>query len=171
MCLNNSYLSQPCRGGLSLGRLPCLKAILVHPDGRQSLLLSDGRRDVQFVCEGESLLDNDVAVSFIIDGILSLKEKAITLLRLDALLKRGRLPAHLYPPPPREKSLREALIAVDAWINERKSQKETAVILFGEERVRKDWRGGDSYMRHKVRRLIRKGLKLVDGDHLKLLRD
>jgi hypothetical protein len=49
------------------------------------------------------------------------------------------------------------------------SQREIAVVLFGETRVREEWKGRSDFLRLRVQRLINVGRDMVDGGYKRLL--
>ncbi len=64
--------------------------------------------------------------------------------------------------------LRNALIALDGELANVKRQK-IAAVVFGEDRVRKDWNNGDETLKKKTKRLVEKGEKLMAGGYQSLI--
>lgn len=136
-----------------------LPAIVVRTaDGQQHVLICDGAKRLRLIVADGDVLAGAVRlrwrlpphpVAAALEGLRSLL----------ALSEVGRLPS---PATRRSaKALRwlESLRAHDAR-RSGASQRDIAMLLFGDERVRKDWNGSSDYMRMRVLRLLR------TADHL-----
>lgn len=128
-----------------------LDAHILHADsGLEYLLLADGPFNIRFELRGDSVARGPVRLHYDIGGFRSLRANILLLARLEALGRRGRLPAALFPPDP---VANRRHLALDAWDRHRAgaSQIEIAIALFGDDSVT-----GESFdlMRKRVARLI-----------------
>ena len=64
---------------------------------------------------------------------------------------------------------RDALVALDGWLAGA-SQRQIAALIYGEERVDREWRAPDQTIKNRVARAIRRGRNLMEGDYRKLLK-
>lgn len=155
--------------GIDLLRLPCAAVLRGARDGREELLLFEGGRCVRIEVTAGTLLAGPVRLLYTLAGFSELEPKLLTLRRLLALRRLGRLPATLYPP---ERRARRWAMAFQAYDGARAgaTHREIAIALFGAKRVETDWAAGED-MRMRVHRLIRTAERLVEGGYLRLLRE
>jgi hypothetical protein len=155
---------------LDVSRLS-LRVTVVHDgEGRERLLLTDGSRSIRLDVRSGTLLAGPVRLRYLIEGFADLGHKLMTLRRLVALRRLGRLPASLFPGEQRAARWILILRVADALVAGA-SHRDIAVGLFGQARVGDDWRGQSDFLRLRVQRLARTASRLVDGGYLELLRD
>lgn len=133
-------------------------------DGHQHVMVSDGARRLRFAVAEGDVLAGAVRCRFHLPahsvGVGSLEGLRL----LIALRDTGRLPPA--GGGARLKSVRwlQMLRAHDAR-RAGASQRDIAMLLFGEVRVREDWSGRSDYMRMRVQRLLRTAEDLVAGGY------
>jgi hypothetical protein len=155
--------------GLDLGRVGCFSALLKGEDPLEHVLLSDGLRSLQLDVAGGTMLAGPVRLRFRLEGLRAIEPSLLTLRRLAALDRLGRMPQKLFPAERRALRWILALRALDAR-RHGASQREVAEALFGPERARTDWNAGSDYLRSQVRRLLRFGVRMSRGGWRELLR-
>lgn len=132
------------------------------------LLLSQGPRHIRLAVREGSLLDGPVRLRYALEGLATLEPRLLTLRRLAALWRLGRMPAQLFPPDPRASRWIEMLRTLDA-LRLGASQQEIARALVGAAIIERDWRSGSDYLRSRVQRLVRSSQAMADRDYLRLL--
>lgn len=142
-------------------RLPCLLARA--ESGEQHLMICDGERRLRLAVLGADLLQGAVILRYHLPALEFSKSSLQALRLLIGLLETGRLA------PRREAQTKqtrwvEALRAHDAR-SDGASQRQIAILIFGEDRVREDWAGPSDYMRMRVHRLLRMADDLVAGGY------
>lgn len=167
-----SVRAEACRAddpdAVDLLRLPCAATLRMTADGREEVLVADGPRCIRIEVAGGTLLGGPVRLHYRLSGFVDIESKVLTLRRLVALHRLGRLPHTLFPPERRARRWAQAFQAHDG-AQAGASHREIAIALFGRDRVTDDWREGD-HMRMRVHRLIRTADKLIDGGYRELLR-
>lgn len=144
-----------------LARLACRK-ILIAGSGVEHLAVSDGWRRIRLdVVEG-SLAAGAVRLDYQLSGFASADAPLLTLRRLFALWRTGRFTRGLFPPDPRIARGIEALRVGDA-LAAGASYREIAVALFGEARVRAEWKGSSESMISRVRRRAAEARHMAAG--------
>jgi hypothetical protein len=147
--------------------LPGAVHLLIDDRKRSHLLLVCGPLALQVLIEGADLLSAPVSLNFITRGIA---EIGFTIDKLSAL--RRILTCSSQPrEAPRSWStqtlrLRNALIALDGHAA-RASYRETAAIIFGKERVARDW--PDPSLKDRVRRSLSRGQTYANGRYRTLI--
>lgn len=153
---------------LDLRRLGARSVVLAGDASGEQLLLRDGVCNIRLqICSG-TLLDGQVRLRYLLEGMAELDHKLLTLRRLVMLRRLGRFPAGLFPPDQRATRWILLLRVLDALATGA-SQREIAAGLFGGALVTEDWRTRSDYLRFRVQRLVRTGSDLVDGGYLTLL--
>jgi hypothetical protein len=136
--------------------------------GDQQVLVCDGPRRLRLsVIEGD-ILGGPVTCRLALPRPGGAGAALEGLRALVALRDTGRLPAAAPRASNRARRWLESLRAFDAR-RAGASQREIAILLFGQERVRQDWSGGSNYMRMRVQRLLRTADRLVAGGYRGLL--
>ncbi|WP_281270526.1 DNA -binding domain-containing protein [Aurantiacibacter xanthus] len=92
----------------------------------------------------------------------------MTLRRLAAFERLGRMPRHLFPAERCADRWTLALRARDAKAHGA-SQREVAEVLFGAGSVRRDWDAASDHLRSRIRRLLRLGIGMTAGGWRTLL--
>lgn len=115
-----------------------------------------------------TVLEGPVVLTHELAGSRTLHRCLPTLLRLDALLRRGRVPKRLTP---HARGSNRALLVLRTLnaLATKKGAKDIAVDLFGTRRVEEDWDHQSDYLRMKTRRLMSKARRLAGGGYLGLL--
>lgn len=154
--------------GLDLARVGCFSALLRGHDPDEHLVLSDGLRRLRLDIAGGSMLAGPVRLRFRFEGLRTIAAPLLTLRRLSALDRLGRMPRKLFPAEHRADRWILALRAVDARARGA-SHREAAEALFGPARVRSDWNASGDYLRSQVKRLLQAGGAMVRGGWRDLL--
>lgn len=154
-----------------LARLACPILVLRDASGVEYLLIGDGACHIRLDITRGTVLEGPVRLRFEFAGLAGMEAKLLTLRRLAALMRMGRFPRGLFPPPPARRARRwmMALRALDAR-RAGATHRDIAAALFGETRAAADWDGSSAYLRCRVQRLIRLGDALVQGGYRDLLR-
>lgn len=122
-----------------------------------------------FLRVGEGTVRNgSVLPRYRIEGLARLEEQLLTLRRLVALCRLGRLPGSLFLPERRAARWVELLRAHDARRSGAR-YRELAVALYGAQAVASEWRGASDFMRLRVQRMMREAERLVGGGYRALL--
>jgi hypothetical protein len=147
----------------------CEKTLLIKADGSQHLLLRSRHRFLQLLCLGDAPVSQPCAIALLADEVPDVETK-VRLMRRFAALTRHRVDAERAPRwSPQQLALRNGLIALDGRLHGA-SLRETAEIIFGAERVARDWAGGQGWMKSRVARALRRGRQLAGGGYRALLR-
>lgn len=148
-------------------RVPHPASVLRSKDG-EHVIIADGPRCIRLDVVAGSLLGGPVRLGYRLSGFADVEAKALTLRRLLALKRLGRLPRSLFPPE--RKAARWAL-ALQAYDGARAgaSQREIASVLFGSSIVRADW-NGSSHLRTRIQRLVQAAGRMISGGYRDLLR-
>lgn len=67
-----------------------------------------------------------------------------------------------------DERLHHALIALDESLDG-KTYRQIAITIFGEQKVAEDWLGRSQFLKDRVRRLVAKGIELMNGGYRDLL--
>ncbi len=131
----------PARDGgpdaLDLTRIPVEAVIAREPDGLEHAIIADGPRRLRLEVHGASLTSGPVFLHYDLSGFAHLRQRLLSLSRLEALKRLGRLPRNLYPLDPI--SMRWSL-ALAAWDLRAAgaSQIDIAVTLFSDAQIDAD---------------------------------
>jgi hypothetical protein len=153
---------------LRLSALHCRWRILL--DGPlQHLLLYDRNCSLQLRATGASL-QRPVQLFAALPGAGrgTVRQLGLTA-ALGEFVATGRLNPRRFPVDRRSRRLELVLRALDARMAGA-SDREIAILLFGERRVRADWSKGQDHLRDQVRRAVRRGRQLMNGGYRALLR-
>lgn len=154
---------------IRINRLKCVCRILVTADGQQHVVLLDRRRAIQLLCEGPLAVRPNVNLVVMLESMRYMNLKRATLRVFLSIYKDSRPGRTLRRDAPSAINLRDTLMAIDGK-RLGMSDREIAIALHGEDRVRAEWRSRSGPLRARVRRLVRNGEKLMDGGYLRLLR-
>lgn len=157
---------EPARAGepgvLDL-RAVALPALVVRgEDGEQHALVSEGQSRLRLAVVRGDVLSGPVACRY------RLPQGELAVASLDGLRQivalgvTGHLPNGGIRPRAKVSRWVEVLRAYDAR-QAGASQREIAILLFGQARVREDWSGRSDYMRMRVQRLLRAAEEMVAG--------
>lgn len=142
-----------------------LAVLVVRTDGGgQHVVVSDGPRRLRFAIVEGDVLASPVRCRYLLPphsmGVGSLDG----LRAFVALRDTGRLPSIAGRSPPKAGRWVQIIRAHDAR-GQGASQRDIAMLLFGEARVHEDWAGRSDYMRMRVQRLLRAAEDLVAGGY------
>jgi hypothetical protein len=152
-------------GCLRLSSLSC-RWRLVLEGPRQHLLLYDRHCSLQLCATGASL-QRPVLLYAALPGTGPGAARRLTLtMALGELVAVGRLNPRRFPVDRRSRRFDLVLRALDARLRGA-SDREIAIMLFGEDRVQADWR--HEHLRDQVRRSVRRGRHLMNGGYRSLL--
>ena len=147
--------------------LPCPAVVISSPAG-EHLLIGGAALQIRLDVRRGTVLHGPVRLHYDLSGRVGLEAKLLTLQRLAALLRLGRIPRHLAD---RVCSIGRWVVALRALDGRRAgaSYREIATALFGEARVASDWTSSSDYLRTRVQRLVRRADGLARGGYRQLL--
>lgn len=155
--------------GVRLAELAPWLTIAVDPDGCEHCVLSDGWHHIRLDVESGSLIGSAaVRLHYAISGTRSAESMILPLRRLLHLCRYGAFSRTLFPQDRRVGRWARALRVHDALVDGA-SQREIAVALFGEDRVRDAWQGESESLRLRVRRLVGLARRLAAGGYRSLM--
>ena len=155
---------------LDLGRLRALATLARADGGQEYLVLSDGWRRLRFdVVEGSLCDGTCVRLDYRLSGFRDLEPRLQTLHGLAALRRTGAFEPRLHSVASGLPRRLEALQVADG-LSAGGFYREIAGALFGEARVRADWRKGSDYLLSRVRRRAAEARKMMSGGYRSLLR-
>ena len=150
---------------ISVAELGAAGHVILGPAGEEYLLLRDSEQAVTLRLYGSRVSIAPVAASFVVEATAQAGEAVPAVKRASDLLFRSRHRTH----GSRERLLaRDALIAVDADCAGA-SLRETAELIHGVEFVRREWSGGNGWLKLRMRRARAKGRELCDGGYRRWL--
>lgn len=156
-------------GGFDLRHLARLRITIARSATVEHLAIDDGRRRLRVDVVGGTLLEGPVRLRFLIDGSDGLDQSALTLRRLAALLRRGRLLPSLYPTDTRLARWTAALRVKDA-LTAGASHREIAIALHGIDHVAEHWGGRSDALQSRIRRAAALARRLAAGGYRDLLK-
>lgn len=163
-------LASPCRstepGAFSLFELPWPAVLLQQPD-RQELLVESPQGQTRLSLAAGDLLQGPVGLRYIIEGA-ALLERTHALQRWDWLLRKGAWPQSLERNSTPGERWSLLLATLDALARHR-SLRETAIALFGEMTVEREWNQTSDHLKSRTRRLIAQARALAAGGYKALL--
>jgi len=146
-------------------------ATIVRGAGREHVALSDGWHRIRIdVVEGTLVEEGPARLDYLLSGLTRVDAPVLTLRRMLGLWRTGRFARPLYPAEPGLPRRLETLRVGDA-LAAGASYREMAVALYGEERVRTDWKGRSDYLMSRVRRRVAEARAMAAGGWRALLRD
>lgn len=155
---------------VDLARTGVRAFVLEQPGASTQLLLQDGDRHIRIALRSGTLSAGPVRLRYALEGLRDLEPKLLTLRRLAALWRLGRMPAELFPRETRAERWVAMLRTLDA-VACGASHRDIAEALFGRGRVGPEWRVDSEYLRSRVQRLSRAARRMSGGDYLALVRD
>lgn len=163
----------PSRAGdpdaLNLEKTGVEAIVLETPRGRDQLLLKERDRHIRIALRSGTLNAGPVRLRYAIEGLRDLEPGLMTLRRLAALWRLGRMPAELFPRETRAARWVAMLRTLDA-LEHGASHREIAESVLQNGRTGGDWRVNTEYLRTRVQRLVRAGKHMAGGGYLQLLR-
>ena len=153
---------------VSFGDIQCGKTLLKTVDGEQHILLRDGRRVAQVRCLGEDLRVAPFAFELVVDEFPAVESRQRLIRRLADLYRRRCVGGPLGGWTVEAMRHRDALAAFDRRC-ERRSYREIAAFLYGDQAVRDEWIDPGQTMKNRVIRSVKRGLRMVNGGYRTLL--
>lgn len=150
-------------------RIASLRQAYLAADGTQVLVLKSSSHHLYLIVRGVRVTTASVDVVFEIDGIKSVSSAPRRMAILAALLQQEH-PA-LLPNRPglvERIELRDALITLDGRCAGA-SYRDIASVIYGADRVHKDWTNPDSALRQRVKRNLVRGNRMMTGGYRVLL--
>ncbi len=161
--------SSETASAFDLTSLKCRAAVLQLEDGQQQVLLRGRGGSLQLAVSSGDILSPFLLCVNAISPVHNLKHRLWALECLNRIRANESLPGRLFPPDPRGDRLRLVLRALDGALD-RASHQDIASALLGERRVRLDWGDPGNHLRDRIRRAIKRGRALMNGDYLGFLR-
>lgn len=144
-------------------------ATIVRGGGREHVALSDGWHRIRIdVVEGTLIEDGPARLDYLLSGRTRVDAHVLTLRRMLGLWRTGRFTRMLYPPEPGLPRRLETLRVGDA-LADGASYREMAVALYGEDRVRADWKARSDFLMSRVRRRATEARAMAAGGWRTLL--
>lgn len=131
-------------------------------DGEQHALVSEGQSRLRLAVVRGDVLSGPVACRYRLPRREFAGASLDGLRQILALSATGHLPRGAVRPRAKVARWVEVLQAYDAR-QAGASQRQIAILLFGQARVREDWSGASDYMRMRVQRLLRAAEDMVAG--------
>ncbi|WP_448660574.1 DNA -binding domain-containing protein [Sphingomonas sp. CJ99] len=154
--------------GVHLGRLAPWLTLVGRGPSKEHVVLSDGWRRIRLDVDHGSLRGTDrVRLHYRLSGIVDAERRLLTLRRLLGLYRHGRFTSRLFPTEPRIARWLLCLRVSDG-LARGASQRDIAIALHGEARIRRDWHPG-SALHARIRRLTRAARVLADGGYRSLM--
>ncbi|TGT71825.1 MULTISPECIES: DUF2285 domain-containing protein [unclassified Mesorhizobium] len=136
--------------------------------GDQHVLLQEEGHHLQLALTQGSLLEPARLVTDALFPSEWTSQRINALACLNHLHARGKLSAKYFPIEPRHQRLRFALRALDGALAGA-AHRDIATALFGHARVQADWNDPGDHLRDRIRRAIRRGQQLMNGEYRRLL--
>lgn len=154
---------------LEFASLQCRVGVVAASGQRHHLFLGDQENWLQLMLHGaEPTGKLHLATSAIVTWP-NIPERHQLLKRLSYLASHGRLASDLYRPHASADRLAHVLQVLDGSL-QGASHREIALVMFGAERVARDWSRPGSHLRDHIRRAVQRGRYLMNGGYLELLR-
>jgi hypothetical protein len=153
--------------GVAVSALPNVEHILVDTAGRQHVVLRSGSTHMQMIVSGCGAAIDPVELGLSICHRGEISAAAKELAALEGVLSGQQLPNTAPPWTAQTKRFRDALIGLDCR-RAGATLRETAVVIYGRERIEREWPGNG--LRQRVRRDVKRGEALCDGGYRSLLR-
>jgi hypothetical protein len=149
-------------------RMGCFSAVLRGAEPCEHVLLSDGLHNLRLEVRHGSLLAGPARLRFLLDGLNRIDPPLLTLRRLVAFHRLGRMPRQLFPREPR---IDRAILVLRAWDARAAgaSRREIAALLLGAQ-GKEDWNGASDYLHSRVKRMLRTASSMARGGWRALLR-
>ena len=158
---------QGADAGISIAELSAAGHVILGPAGEEYLLLRDSTDASTLRLHGSRASIGPVSASFLVAAAADSSRTVPAVARAANLMFRPRHRTH----GSRERLLeRDALIALDADCAGA-SLRETAELIHGVEFVRREWSGGNGWLKLRMRRARAKGRELRDGGYRRWLQE
>ena len=160
----------PCwrrRSALRLDRLPGARHYLIAPGRRPKLMISSKRFMAQLAIDNQAnSLPHARYLSVSLGGTSFIEQDFSAVEEFAAFCGGGAAEKHLRGLGPER--LRNALIALDGELAG-VPRREIAGAVFGREMVDTEWHSGDDLYKKRIKRLVEKGLALMNAGYRALL--
>ena len=153
---------------INLAKLVCSRTIVETTDGRSYALIDGSRYWVQLRYDGARVIGDDATVVIEIEGLWAARRRLDAAHQLLKLYRGRHRPISAIRQKAKEKRLADALTALDIK-TAGGSYIDIALAIEGEEAVRRYWGGGQSYLKERARRALRRGERYMYKDYRKLL--
>lgn len=153
---------------LDIFALPCRVAVLLVGDGFQHVLFTDGHKSLQLIVSGAGIFEPVRLTSRILWPSAETKQRLEAIAVLNALRQTGRFLPRFFRVEPRCARLRWVLRALDGFLAGA-SHREIGVTLFGIARIERDWADPGDHLRDMIRRAVKRGRSLMDGEYRRFL--
>lgn len=150
---------------LTLSRFEADRIAAIGVDNVPFVLLKRPGVHVGVQIHDVAVLTNAFAPVFEIDGFADLNAQTELLKRLQRFAEQA-VPNR--PESAIDERLHHALIALDES-RRGKTYRQIAITIFGEKKVAEDWQGPSQFLKDRTRRLVAKGLELMNGGYRDLL--
>jgi hypothetical protein len=165
VCFDNPTADRP---GLVVTALPNVEHILLDAIGRQHVILCAGSTSLQLTINGQECIISPTTLALHLRSRHEIRTVRDALTALEAVLSAADgLPSAPPPWTAETERLRDALIALDCY-RAGLTLRETAVVIYGRQRVDCDWPGKG--LRDRMRRSRQRGLALCNAGYRDLLR-
>ena len=159
-------LDEPASTEISIAELSSAGHVILGPAGEEYVLLRDSCEALTLRVRGARASMGPMSASFRIEASPQAGRQLPAVQRATDLLFRPRHRTNCS----RERLLqRDALIALDADCAGA-SLRETAVLMYGTDYVRREWPGKGDWLKGRIRRARAKGEELRDGGYRRWLR-
>ncbi|MEJ0025940.1 MAG: DUF2285 domain-containing protein [Rhizomicrobium sp.] len=148
--------------------LHCAMHVVPAGGAHQDVLFLDSGRRLQISLSGASLEDRVCLSPLAAPAGAGVTRRAELVLALDHLVAHGRLPRRMHRPEAGAHRLLFILLARDG-AQSRVPLRDTALVLFGETRMRDQWKENRRAMRAQMHRAVVRGDWLVAGGYRTLL--
>ncbi len=146
----------------------CHKALFKAANGEQHLILGDGDQVVQVRCVGEDIRPGPMVVEIVAPRFPDVESGQRDLRQLADLYRNRRSAGRQDGWTVEATRHRDALIALDRHLAGQ-SYREIASALYGEKAVSTEWSDPGRVMKNRVVRNVKRGLRMMEGDYIKLL--
>ncbi|MGL4302364.1 MAG: DNA -binding domain-containing protein [Sphingomonas sp.] len=155
---------------IRIDRIAPWLTIAVDDWGREHAVLSDGWHHVRLDIEKGRLEGQEaVLLQYRLHGLASAEARLLPLRRFLDLCRHRRFARSLFPRDPWIDRGIDMLRVHDA-IRQGASQREIGAILFGDQRVARDWNDVSDSLRSRVRRLVREARAMAHDGYRQLMR-
>jgi hypothetical protein len=161
--------SSEVTGTLDFRNLTTVWRALIDPGGHVHIVLQDGDVALTVHAKGQLLLSRPVSISVLVEGTQGLLHAPNVLHRFRDLISPLTATTKSNVSSVRDYGrLRDALIGLDSDLAGM-TYRSIAAALFGEGTAAEDWGGGQSSLKQRVRRTVKRGHDLSNGGYRRLL--
>lgn len=152
-----------------IARFARIATLVMDAAGDEHLVLSDGWRRIRLdIVQGSLNGARPVRLHYLVSGLTGVEAHLLTIRRLLGLSRHGRFVRGLFPAESGIDRRIEALRVGDA-LAAGASYREAAIVLFGEDRVKVEWKARSDYLLTRVRRRALEAQHMAGGGWRTLL--